>query len=603
MAHSMTDKGLKFQHKKQYGKAMQCYEKALQQRPNDTVALVNTAIVLHHLKQHNKGLRYIDKAISIEKNNPDFLLYKAQLLHKKLEFEAALAYYKKSLAIKSPTALNLFHMGCCYQAIGLNEKAIESYKKAFSMKPQAIFAYNAAKLYHFLGAKSPAEKHYLQALRLEPRSVDILFSLGELYKTSYPHQAKDYFDALLTINPNYEKAKTALFFVNLSLYNWKNYQQKVLETKKLVEKSIKNNQRIPIAAFDIICLPEANNLQYKVGKRISAELEKSVSKRRSYEFKHLQQSASPLKIGFISSNIGSHPLSYVINKLFLHFNSEKITTYVYSHGRHDNSEYRTNIKNSCDYFCDCYQWDNTTIADKIYKDSIQILVDLNGLLSFNRLSVLALRPAPIQVRYLGYSGSTGANFIDYIIANNTVIPQENYQYYSEKLVALPECHSATDDQQLIATERCKRCDYGLPEDKFILCSMNTPYKLSPDVFDCWLAILNSCDKTILWILIADDKAKDTLLDYAKKRGVTADRFYFAKRMTVREKHLARLSQADLIVDSFVVNGLATSIDALWAEVPVIRVIVKNCVRNSIVKRQLHRHYHSTKFCFLPYYPL
>lgn len=211
------------------------------------------------------------------------------------------------------------------------------------------------------------------------------------------------------------------------------------------------------------------------------------------------------------------------------------------------------------------------IADLIRRLEIDILVDLKGFTGGSRTRVLGRRPAPIQVNYLGYPGTLGAPFIDYIIADRTVIPDHHREFYSEKVVALPDSYQANDDKRLIADRVFTRGDVGLAPAGFVFCCFNNNYKITPDMFDRWMRILGRVEGSMLWLLEANARAAANLRKEAVARGIAAERLVFAPRVPLPD-HLARHRLAGLFLDNIPCNAHTTASDALWAGLPVLTIL-------------------------------
>jgi protein O-GlcNAc transferase len=221
-----------------------------------------------------------------------------------------------------------------------------------------------------------------------------------------------------------------------------------------------------------------------------------------------------------------------------------------------------------DQFIDIRESSHIDAAKRIYADGVDILVDLKGHTKGSRLGILACRAAPIQVHYLGYPGTTGADCIDYLITDRIVTPEEHAPYYSEKLVFLPHCYQVNDHQQEIASRNWNRETLGLPDKGFVFSSFNLPYKIDPVMFDCWMRILQQVPDSVLWLFGDNENTRYNLRQEAADRGVDPDRLVFAQKLEKAE-HLSRLQWADLALDTRIVNGHTTTSDSLWAGVPVV----------------------------------
>jgi predicted O-linked N-acetylglucosamine transferase (SPINDLY family) len=211
------------------------------------------------------------------------------------------------------------------------------------------------------------------------------------------------------------------------------------------------------------------------------------------------------------------------------------------------------------------------VARRIRQNEIDILVDLKGFTRDARTGIFAHRPAPIQVNYLGYPGTMGGNFIDYIIADQTLIPLLHQQDYSEKIVYLPNSYQVNDRKRAISEKAFSREELGLPHDGFVFCCFNNSYKISPEVFDCWMGIIKNVKGSVLWLLEISEPATCNLRMEAKARGIDPDRLVFAKKLPAPD-HLARHRLADLSLDTLPYNAHTTASDALWAGLPVLTQI-------------------------------
>jgi protein O-GlcNAc transferase len=226
------------------------------------------------------------------------------------------------------------------------------------------------------------------------------------------------------------------------------------------------------------------------------------------------------------------------------------------------------IEQDCDKFVDLLILDHAEAAKCIYQDQVDILVDLKGYTRGGRLEICALRPAPLQVRYLGLAGTTGADFFAYLITDRIVTPRDHAHYYSENFLYLPHCYQINDNSRAISDKDWKRADFGLSEGSFVFCSFNQGYKIEPVMFESWMKILRQVPESLLWLQGGNETAEMNLKGEAEKRGVSSSRLIFAERLS-NEEHLGRLRLADLALDTRIVSGAATTSDALWAGVPVI----------------------------------
>jgi predicted O-linked N-acetylglucosamine transferase (SPINDLY family) len=262
-------------------------------------------------------------------------------------------------------------------------------------------------------------------------------------------------------------------------------------------------------------------------------------------------------------------VAYLMAGLFERHDRTRFEVTALSVGPDRASPMRDRIKGAVEHFIEAGEQSDQDIAELIRRDEIDIVIDLMGLTRHNRFDVLARRAAPIQVNYLGYSGTAGADFIDYILADATVIPEEHRAFYSEEVVWLPDCYLITDDRRAIAERTPSRSECGLPEDAFVFCCFNNTYKLGPETFGVWMRLLQATPGSVLWLSEANATAQANLRREAEQSGVLAARLIFAPRLPDVADHLARQRQADLFLDTLPYNAHTTACDALWAGVPLV----------------------------------
>ena len=275
-----------------------------------------------------------------------------------------------------------------------------------------------------------------------------------------------------------------------------------------------------------------------------------------------------IKIGYLSNTFRDHAGSHLISGIFRLHDRSHFEIACFSYGKNDHSYYRKRVEQESDHFFDIRQLSDAAAADLIRHCRIDILVDLRGFTQDNRLSISALRPAPIQVFYLGYPGTTGADFIDYIIADKVVVPQDHVSFFSEKIVYLPHCYQANDNTQQISKRQFERREFNIPDDAFAFCSFSGHYKIEPVMFDCWTRILKSIPQSVLCLVEGGKTTQKNLKKEFLNRGLNENRLLFLKKMP-KDEHLARLQLLDLSLDTRIVNGHTTTSDALWAGIPVI----------------------------------
>jgi protein O-GlcNAc transferase len=275
-----------------------------------------------------------------------------------------------------------------------------------------------------------------------------------------------------------------------------------------------------------------------------------------------------IRIAYVSNDFHAHATAFLMAELFELHDRGEFEILAVSFCGDDGSAVRRRITQACDRFVDMGDRSDTEIARWLREEEVDIAIDLKGFTGFGRPGVFALRPAPIQVSYLGQPGTSGAAFIDYLIADEYLIPKESEQHYSEKIVYLPDSYQVNDRRRAVAEVTSSRSEVGLPERGVVFCCFNNNWKISAHVFDVWMRILQAVDGSVLWLLSDNRWASENLRREAARRGVAPERLVFADRVA-NDVHLARHRLADIFLDTSPCNAHTTASDALWSGVPVI----------------------------------
>jgi len=319
-----------------------------------------------------------------------------------------------------------------------------------------------------------------------------------------------------------------------------------------------------IAPFMSLLVPVPQEFRLQIARHHSMQaLQRVASAPRP------RRAASPdqrrLRIGYLSDGFRNHATAHLATGLFEDHDRSRFETFAYSIGIDDGSEYRRRLVSAFEHFVDVQGLSHHAAAQRIADDAIDILVDMNGYIEGSRPEILALRPCAIQVSYLGYPGTMGADFIDYVVADSTVIPESDKPNWAEQVVWLPASYQVNDRRQRIADTAMRRADCGLP-DGFVFCSFNQHAKIERAVFDAWLRILACTPASVLWLL--EGAGERRLRARAEQQGIDPGRLIFAKLMA-KPEHLARLRLADLFLDTHTCNAHTTASDALWSGLPVL----------------------------------
>jgi predicted O-linked N-acetylglucosamine transferase (SPINDLY family) len=276
-------------------------------------------------------------------------------------------------------------------------------------------------------------------------------------------------------------------------------------------------------------------------------------------------------VAYLSADLRTHPVGILMAGVFEHHDRARFETIAISYGSDDGSDMRSRLSHAFDRFIDVRGKSDSEVASLLRGLEIDIAVDLTGLTASGRPGIFALRPAPVQVNYLGFAGSLGAAHMDYILADKTVIPEQHQQYFTEKIAYLPDSYMPHDSRRAISPATPSRVELGLPETGFVFASFNNSYKFTAAMFDVWMRLLRAVEGSVLWLPSVNPTAVRNLQREAEARGVSPERIVFAPHLPAAEDHLARLRAADLFLDTLPYNAHSTAMDALWAGLPILTV--------------------------------
>jgi predicted O-linked N-acetylglucosamine transferase (SPINDLY family) len=280
-----------------------------------------------------------------------------------------------------------------------------------------------------------------------------------------------------------------------------------------------------------------------------------------------------IKIGYLCGEFREHATSVLMTEVWEKHNKENFEIIAFDSGWDDKSLSRNRIIAAFDKFIDISKMSDFDAAKLIYKEQIDILINLNGFVGIGKPIVFSYRPAPIQINYLGFPGTIGSKYIDYILCDQTVVPFQSKKFYNEKIIYLPDSYQANDTKRKISEKKFLREELSLPKESFVFCCFNNNYKITPNMFDVWAVLLKKIDNSVLWLIEGNSEATENLKKEAKIRNIDGSRLIFAKRMKL-EDHLARYKNADLFLDTLPYNAHTTASDSLWAGLPVLTCIGK-----------------------------
>lgn len=546
--------------------AVQAYDRALAIKPDSVNEWCNRGAVLCDLKQYEAALASFDRVTMLV---PDFAPahYNRGNAYAGLgQHEQAIASYDQAIKLAPDHADSHNNRGQSLRAVQRAEQALESFERALVAVPDHCPA-----LINRAGILCEMRR-YEQALRATERAL-----------ASFPDSASAWQirgQALLTLGrlqdaiASYERASQLglmsatpmLGYCSLMACDWPHAERAAAELAAVIEK------RSVVAPFALIAFGLSPDLQRKsvetfVQSELSTVTQLPASPRRD--------PGGRIRLGYVSSDFGIHAVTALVVALLEHHDRARFDVVGISVGPQRDDAMRHRVAAACSEFHEFGSLADADAASRIRDLRIDIAVDLTGYTENARPGILGRRPAPVQVSYLGYLGTMGAPFIDYIIADAVVLPFSQQPHYAEKIVHLPDCFFP-NDRALEISKIPSRSEVGLPQDAIVLCSFNNSYKFRAPIFEVWMRLLRNFSNSILWLVASNDQLADNLRREARDRGVDPARLVFAPRKALPD-HLARQTLADLFLDTFPYNAGATAANTLWAGVPVLTVMGETLV--------------------------
>jgi predicted O-linked N-acetylglucosamine transferase (SPINDLY family) len=453
-------------------------------------------------------------------------------------------------------------LGVALVQLQRQEEALAAFLEAARLDPGSAEAHtNAGNVLAALGRHDEALAHLRQAAQAQPGLADPHFNLGvALQRLKRHEEAIASFQAALDIAPRMPYALGHRVWNELSLCRWDAIGPAIAELRRRVR-----DEGLAVAPFTFLALTDDPQEQ-----RLCAEqhLRKALPALAAPLWRGERYRHDRIRVAYLSADFCEHATAYLAAGLFERHDRSRFETVALSYGADDRSPMRSRLARAFDKFVDVRALSDAHVARLLRDMEIDIAVDMKGHTTEARIGILAHRPAPVQVAYLGYPGTSGAGFIDYVLADRFVLPEIEQQHWTEKVVYLPDCYQVNDAGRAIAEQTPTRAEAGLPERAFVFCCFNNSYKILPRTFDVWMRLLRELHGSVLWLLEDNAGARVNLEREARARGVDPARLVFARRLP-HAGHLARHRLADLFLDTLPCNAHTGASDALWAGLPLV----------------------------------
>jgi len=562
----------------QSGQARQAeliYQKILEIRPDHSDALHLSGVLAHQSDRKEEAVKLIRQAIQMNPQKSHYYNSLGITFQDQGKTNEAISCYHKALELRPNFTEAYGNIGFALLDQGRTDEAIAYYQKALKFSPNdAVIHNDMGTAFQEQGKVDEAVACFQKAIRLKPNYPEAYNNLGNAFKDqSRLDESVSAYKKALELRPDYTKAYSYLVRQLQQTCAWSEIEELSPRLDELTKHELEQGKKTSESPFMNLtrCTDLARNLAVaKSWADDAAKPMRNLDIRFSFEERRRKAaSGQKIRVGYLSCDFRNHAVSHLMLGLFGLHCRDKFEVFCYSYGKDDGSEYRKRIQRDSDKFVDIESLCHADAAQRIYDDGVDILVELAGHTKGGKLGICALRPAPVQAIYLGYPGTSGADFFDYIITDSIVTPEDHAPYYTENFVCMPHCFQINDRKQPISDKTWKPSDFGLPEDAFVFCSFNHGYKIEPVMFDVWMRILRQVPKGILWLPKKSDTGVRNLRLEAEARGVAPERLFFVDRLPTKAEYLARLRLADLMLDTRVYNGHTTTSDALWAGVPLI----------------------------------
>ena len=541
-------------------------EKAVKIKPDYFKAHLTLGNALRQSGELDSAIDSYKQTLKIKPDYADAHFNMGNALKDKGEIDAAIESYKKAIRIKPDYADAYYNMGISLGDQRELDAAIDSYKQALKIKPNHAEAYNNIGIaLNYKGELDAAIDSYKQALKITPDYFAAFINLGHaMFAKGELVEAINGYKQALKIRPDDESTYAIKLHLQAHICDWEETES---EREKISTLGTLEEGIIPFPFLAIEDVPERHRLRSEIyAKSIHKQNKNSLDLQTS-------KRSRLLRIGYFSADFNEHPVSFLLASIIESHNRDYFEVYGYSIAQTADDKMRRRLIKGFDFFNDVKDMSDQNIALLAQRDRLDVAVDLTGYSRNGRPGIFACRAAPIQINYLGYPSTMGADFIDYIITDQNVIPNDAQKYYTEKPIYLPHAYMPTGDTKNISSSLLTRAQMGLPENSFVLCCFNNNYKITSAEFNIWMRLLLKIEGSVLWLRKTNKWSETNFLKEAKKRNVDPSRLIFAGKVSM-EEHFARHKLADLFIDTFAFNAHTTAIDALWTGLPVVTKLGK-----------------------------
>jgi len=543
--------------------AVRLFKNVLEEQPNNIAALNLVTIVLMSMERHAEAEAFISKAITLNQSS-DVSYYNYGLISKRLgKSQQALEQFDRAIRLNAKVPETWNNRGTVFNDLKQYENAILDFNQAISLASHYSDAFcNKGKSLGFLKRYDEAFAAYDKALALKPDLAEAWLGRGNLFDKCKSHEeASVAFTKVIEIEPQHPFTKGLILNQKMLACDWKGIDDLIAD----IDRDVASGKR-SAEPFGY----QATSYSASTFKRCAEIFATDKFPRlRTPLWRGERYNNAKIRIGYLSGEFRNHVTSRLMTELFELHDKDNFELFAFDNGWDDGSELRTRINKAFDNIVDISRLDDFQTAAIIKQKQIDILVNLNGYFGEHRTGVFSYKPSPVQVNYLGFSATMGADYIDYIIGDKYIIPPENRAFYTESVVYLPDTFQVNDTKRPVPVRTPTRAELELPDTGFIFCCFNNNFKITPEIFEVWMRLLNKVDGSVLWLLESNPAVSRNLRAEAKHRNIAPERLVFSSYTDEYSDYLARYQVADLFLDTLPFNAGGTASDALWAGLPIL----------------------------------
>ena len=551
--------------------AVKSFEKVLAIKPDYIEVNYNLGVTLKELGRLEDAVKSYEKAVALKPDYADAHYNLGNTLKELGQSAAAVKSYEKALAVNPDDAEAHNNLGNAFKELGRLDDAVKSYEKALAVNPDYAEAQtNLGVTLKELDQLDAAVNCYEKALALKPDYADAHANRGNaLKRLKQLDEALASYESAIALDPDLDFILGNALHTKMNLCIWDDLANRINE----LTNKINNGEKVAMP-FPLLALIDDPEIQRK-----TAEIYANERYPQSHVLSTIERypKHKKIRIGYFSADFRDHPVAHLTAELYEIHDRSRFEIHAFSCGSDTQDEMNLRIKSGVDHFHDVRMMSYEDTAMLARSVELDIAVDLGGYTQLARTGIFAMSAAPIQISYIGYLGTMGVNYYDYLVADQIIIPEENQKYYSEKIAYLPS-YQVNDSTQSLPETIFTRQDVGIPEAAFVFCCFNNAYKITPTTFDSWGRILEQVDGSVLLIYVNKESTKINLTKEIVLRGIDANRLIFGERLP-KPEYLARYRLADLFLDTHPYNAGTTASDALRMGLPVL-----TCIGHSFASR-------------------